>query len=183
MNQPYPQQQQQQLQQAQQQQPQFPILLSTMNDVPGYQVVRVFGEVFGLTVRSRNAFSNIGAGFKALAGGELKGLSKLLSDSRYEALGRLCQEAMAHGANAVLAMRFDCNEIANTASEIAAYGTAVYVVPANQPPQRPPFPGQQQQQQPQQQQYGQQPDPAQQQQQYGQQQQPDQPQQPPESGQ
>lgn len=113
-----------------QQQPQrFPILLSTMNDVPGYRVVRVFGEVFGLTVRSRNMFSNMGAGFKALAGGELKGLSKLLSDSRYEALGRLAQEAMQQGANAVLALRFDCNEIANTASEIAAYGTAVYLVP------------------------------------------------------
>lgn len=115
MSQPYPQQ--------------FPVLLSTMNDLPGYKVVRVFGEVFGLTVRSRNMFSNIGAGLKAMAGGELKGLSKLLSDSRYEALGRLSQEAMAHGANAVLALRFDCNEIANAASEIAAYGTAVYVVP------------------------------------------------------
>jgi uncharacterized protein YbjQ (UPF0145 family) len=108
---------------------QFPILLSTMNDLPGYQVVRVYGEVFGLTVRSRNMFSTMGAGFKAMAGGELKGLSKLLSDSRNEALGRLSQEAMAHGANAVLALRFDCNEIAQTASEIAAYGTAVYVVP------------------------------------------------------
>ncbi|MDQ0382192.1 YbjQ family protein [Amycolatopsis thermophila] len=113
----------------QQQQPRFPILLSTMNDLPGYRVVRVYGEVFGLTVRSRNMFSTMGAGFKAMAGGELKGLSKLLSDSRYEALGRLCQEAMAFGANAVLSMRFDCNEIAQTASEIAAYGTAVYVVP------------------------------------------------------
>ncbi|WP_236796874.1 YbjQ family protein [Amycolatopsis sp. GM8] len=112
----------------QQQQP-FPILLSTMNDLPGYKVVRVFGEVFGLTVRSRNMFSTMGAGFKAMAGGELKGLSKLLSDSRYEALGRLAQEAMNYGANAVLALRFDCNEIAQTASEIAAYGTAVYVVP------------------------------------------------------
>ena len=114
--------------QPMQQPQQFPILLSTMNDVPGYRVVRVMGEVFGLTVRSRNAFSNMGAGFKALAGGELKGLSKLLQGSREEALGRLCQEAMARGANAVLAMRFDCNEIGGTASEIAAYGTAVYLV-------------------------------------------------------
>jgi uncharacterized protein YbjQ (UPF0145 family) len=110
-------------------QQQFPILLSTMNDLPGYKVARVYGEVFGLTVRSRNMFSTMGAGFKAMAGGELKGLSKLLSDSRYEALGRLAQEAMNYGANAVLALRFDCNEIAQTASEIAAYGTAVYVVP------------------------------------------------------
>ncbi|MFD2422457.1 YbjQ family protein [Amycolatopsis pigmentata] len=139
---------------------QFPILLSTMNDLPGYKVVRVFGEVFGLTVRSRNMFSNMGAGFKALAGGELKGLSKLLSDSRYEALGRLAQEAMQHGANAVLALRFDCNEIANTASEIAAYGTAVYVVPEGaeaQQQQQQQAPGQYQQQQ--QQQQGQYPPP------------------------
>jgi uncharacterized protein YbjQ (UPF0145 family) len=116
---------------------QFPILLSTMNDVPGYRVVRVMGEVFGLTVRSRNAFSNMGAGFKAMAGGELKGLSKLLYESRQEALQRLCQEAIARGANAVLAMRFDCNEIGGTASEIAAYGTAVYVTGDGQPQQQP----------------------------------------------
>jgi uncharacterized protein YbjQ (UPF0145 family) len=115
---------------------QFPILLSTMNDVPGYRAVRVMGEVFGLTVRSRNAFSNMGAGFKAMAGGELKGLSKLLYESRQEALQRLCQEAIARGANAVLAMRFDCNEIGGTASEIAAYGTAVYLMPDGQQPQQ-----------------------------------------------
>ncbi|MFD9891109.1 YbjQ family protein [Amycolatopsis sp. NPDC059027] len=114
---------------------QFPVLLSTMNDLPGYRVTRVYGEVFGLTVRSRNVFSNIGAGFKAMAGGELKGLSKLLADSRNEALHRLSEEAMSYGANAVLALRFDCNEIAQTASEIAAYGTAVYVVPENDAPQ------------------------------------------------
>ena len=119
---------------------QYPILVSTMNDVPGYRVARVMGEVFGLTVRSRNAFSKMGAGFKALAGGELKGLSKLLQGSREEALGRLCQEAMARGANAVLAMRFDCNEIGGTASEVAAYGTAVYLVPldGSAPPPAPP---------------------------------------------
>jgi uncharacterized protein YbjQ (UPF0145 family) len=115
---------------------QFPILLSTMNDVPGYRVVRVMGEVFGLTVRSRNALSNMGAGFKALAGGELKGLSKLLYDSRQEALQRLCQEGIARGANAIVAMRFDCNEIGGTASEIAAYGTAVWLVPEGGQPQQ-----------------------------------------------
>jgi uncharacterized protein YbjQ (UPF0145 family) len=129
----------------QQQQP-FPILLSTMNDAPGFKVTHVLGEVFGLTVRSRNAFSNMGAGFKALAGGELKGLTTLLQQSRHEALTRLVQEAMARGANAVLAMRFDCNEIGGTASEIAAYGTAVYIVPENQGPQQQ-QPGQAQQQQ------------------------------------
>ncbi len=124
------------------QQQQFPILLSTMNDAPGFKVTHVLGEVFGLTVRSRNAFSNMGAGFKSLAGGELKGLTTLLQQSREEAMGRLVQEAMARGANAVLAMRFDCNEIGGTASEIAAYGTAVYIVPENQHQQQ----GHQQQQ-------------------------------------
>ncbi|HEX5121423.1 MAG TPA: YbjQ family protein [Pseudonocardiaceae bacterium] len=126
---------------------QFPILLSTMNDVPGYRVVRVMGEVFGLTVRSRNALSNMGAGFKALAGGELKGLSKLLYDSRQEALQRLCQEGIARGANAIIAMRFDCNEIGGTASEIAAYGTAVWLAPEGgqqHPQQGAPAQGQQQ---------------------------------------
>lgn len=117
--------------------PHFPILLSTMNDVPGYQVIRVLGEVFGLTVRSRNAFSNMGAGFKAMKGGELKGLSRLLQESRYEALERLCYEAQSRGANAVIAMRFDCNEIGGTASEIAAYGTAVHIVSGGQPPAMP----------------------------------------------
>jgi uncharacterized protein YbjQ (UPF0145 family) len=71
-----------------------------------------------------------------MAGGELKGLSKLLYESRHEALQRLCQEAIARGANAVLAMRFDCNEIGGTASEIAAYGTAVYLAADGQPPQQ-----------------------------------------------
>lgn len=111
-----------------------PMLVSTMNDVPGYQVTKVMGEVCGLTVRSRNAFSNMGASFKALAGGELRGLTKLLADSRNEAIHRMCQEAGSRGANAVLAMRFDCNEIGQTASEIAAYGTAVYVVKKDQAP-------------------------------------------------
>ena len=151
---------------------QFPILLSTMNDVPGYRVAHVIGEVFGLTVRSRNMFSNMGAGFKAMAGGELKGLTKLLADSRYESLQRLCQGAMARGANAVLAMRFDCNEIGQTASEIASYGTAVFLVPEGQPDPRQQYAAQQQQppqaaqqaqpqQQPQQSSYAQQGYPAQ----------------------
>jgi uncharacterized protein YbjQ (UPF0145 family) len=106
-----------------------------MNDVPGFRVQYVYGEVFGLTVRSRNLFSNLGAGFKAMAGGELKGLTTLLQQSRYEAISRMVGEAMARGANAVIAMRFDCNEIGDTASEIAAYGTAVFLVADGQQPQ------------------------------------------------
>ncbi|MFC0439522.1 YbjQ family protein [Kutzneria buriramensis] len=116
--------------------PQFPILISTMNDVPGCRVTHVFGEVFGLTVRSRAIGVNFMAGIKSLGGGEVTQYTQMLSDSRNEALGRLCQQAMGYGANAVLAMRFDCNEIAQTMSEVAAYGTAVYIVPIDQPPQQ-----------------------------------------------
>ena len=101
-----------------------------MNDVPGYRVARVYGEVFGLTVRSRNVGSQIGAGFKALAGGELKGMTKNLVSSRHEVMERMIQEAVQHGANAVLAMRFDTSEMGGNWTEICAYGTAVTLVPA-----------------------------------------------------
>src|SRR5215831_19212051 len=103
------------------------ILVSTMNDLPGYDVVAVHGEVFGLIVRARNAFSNFGAGLRTIFGGEVGGYTRLLSESRDHAVERLREAARAKGANAVLAMRFDCNEIANLMSEVAAYGTAVTV--------------------------------------------------------
>ena len=103
------------------------ILISTMNDVPGYDIVEVHGEVYGLIVRARNAFANIGAGLRTLVGGEARGYTKLLADSRDEAVARLKEAAAAKGANAVIAMRFDCNEIGDIMSEVAAYGTAVTV--------------------------------------------------------
>jgi uncharacterized protein YbjQ (UPF0145 family) len=104
-----------------------PVLVSTMNDIPGYQVTEVLGEVFGLTVRSRNVGSQFGASFKALAGGELKGMTKNLSVSREEAMERMTQEAQARGADAVLAMRFDASEMGTNWTEICAYGTAVKI--------------------------------------------------------
>lgn len=102
----------------------------TTNDLPGYVVEEVYGEVFGLTVRSRNIGSNIGAGLKSLVGGELRGITKMLQDSREEALARLGEEAIAKGANAVLAFRFQTNEYEGMGAEICAYGTAVRVRPA-----------------------------------------------------
>ena len=104
-----------------------PIMVSTMNDMPGFRVVDVYGEVFGLTVRARNAFSNIGASFRTVFGGEAKGYTKLLSDSRLEAVERMKYEANLRGANAILAMRFDTGEISDLMTEVAAYGTAVRV--------------------------------------------------------
>ena len=102
------------------------MLITTMNDVPGYKVTSVLGEVFGLTVRSRNAFSSAGAGFKSLVGGELRGMTKVLSDSRVEAQDRLTEAAQAIGGDAVLAMRFDASEF-QVGQEICAYGTAVKI--------------------------------------------------------
>jgi uncharacterized protein YbjQ (UPF0145 family) len=101
------------------------MLISTMNDIPGHQVVEVYGEVMGLTVRSRNIGSQIGAGFKSLVGGELKGMTKALQDSRNQVIERMVAEAEAKGANAILAMRFDTSELGSTWTEICAYGTAV----------------------------------------------------------
>ena len=103
------------------------IIITTMNDLPGYEETEVYGEVYGLIVRARNAFSNVGASFRTLVGGEAKGYTKLLAESRDHAVERLKEAAAERGANAVLAMRFDCNEIGDIMSEVAAYGTAVRV--------------------------------------------------------
>jgi uncharacterized protein YbjQ (UPF0145 family) len=105
------------------------VLVVTTNDIPGWEIQRVCGEVFGLTVRSRNAFSQLGAGFKSLMGGELKGMTENLTTSRNEVMGRMLEAARARGGNAVIAMRFDTSEMGDTWTEICAYGTAVVAVP------------------------------------------------------
>ena len=101
------------------------MLITTMNDVPGYTIEEVFGEVFGLTVRSRNIGSQFGAGLKSILGGELKGMTKALVESRQQVMERMIQEAEAKGANAIIAMRFDTSEMGGQWTEICAYGTAV----------------------------------------------------------
>lgn len=105
------------------------VVTTTTNDIPGYDVVEVYGEVFGLVVRSRNLFSNIGASLRTVFGGEVGGYTKLLSDTREQALDRLRQEAAARGGNAVIAMRFDSSDIGGIMNEVAAYGTAVKIQP------------------------------------------------------
>lgn len=101
------------------------MLISTMNDVPGREITEVLGEVFGLTVRSRNVGSQIGAGLKSLVGGELKGMTKNLAASRQEVIERMVEEAQSKGADAVLAFRFDTSDMGGNWTEICAYGTAV----------------------------------------------------------
>src|ERR1700694_2338339 len=101
------------------------MIITTMNDLPGYTIDEVLGEVFGLTVRARNIGSQIGASFKSLIGGELKGMTKMLAEGRLHAQQRLVEEAEAKGANAIIAFRFDTSELGSTWTEICAYGTAV----------------------------------------------------------
>jgi uncharacterized protein YbjQ (UPF0145 family) len=103
------------------------MLIVTTNDIPGYRVDEVLGEVFGLTVRSRNAFSQVGAGLKSILGGELRGMTTALVESRNQVMQRLIDEATSRGANAILAMRFDTSEMGQVWTEICAYGTAVRV--------------------------------------------------------
>jgi uncharacterized protein YbjQ (UPF0145 family) len=105
-------------------------MISTTFDIPGYRTEACLGEVMGLTVRSRNVFSVFGSGLRSLFGGELKGQTKVLYDSRREVMDRLVMEAEMRGGNAVVGMRFDTSEIGNGWTEICAYGTAMRVVPA-----------------------------------------------------
>ena len=103
------------------------MLITTMNDVPGFTIDEVYGEVFGLTVRSRHLGSQMGASLKSLVGGELKGMTKALVDSRNDVIERMVAEAETKGANAIVAMRFDTSEMGGNWTEICAYGTAVRI--------------------------------------------------------
>jgi uncharacterized protein YbjQ (UPF0145 family) len=101
------------------------VLITTGNDLPGYEITEVIGEIFGLTVRSRHLGSQFGASLKSLVGGELKGMTKMLAEGRSQAIDRLAEEAEAKGADAIIGMRFDTSEFMEQATEICAYGTAV----------------------------------------------------------
>ena len=79
------------------------MLITTANDLPGYEITETLGEVFGLTVRSRNVGSQLGAGLKSIMGGELKGMTKALVDSREQVIERMVEEASAKGADAIVA--------------------------------------------------------------------------------
>ncbi len=105
------------------------MLCVTTNEIEGWEIQRVCGEVFGLTVRSRNAFSQFGAGFKSMFGGELVGMTKALIESRNEVMGRMLESARSRGGNAIVGMRFDTSEMGDVWTEICAYGTAVVAIP------------------------------------------------------
>ena len=103
------------------------MLISTAPFIAGWKVTETRGHVFGLVVRSRGLGGNIMAGLRSLGGGEIHEYTSLLEDARRQAIDRMVQNATMMGANAVISFRFDSSELANTMSEIVAYGTAVVV--------------------------------------------------------
>ena len=105
------------------------MLIVTTNDVPGQRVVKTLGVVRGITVRSRNALSDVVGGVQSMLGGRVGAYVKLAETARAEAYDELIDHARAMGANAVLAMRYDANEIMPGITEVLAYGTAVVVEP------------------------------------------------------
>jgi uncharacterized protein YbjQ (UPF0145 family) len=106
------------------------MLIVTTNDIPGQRVVRTLGVVRGITVRSRNVISDMVGGVQSMLGGRVGAYVKLAEAARQEAYEDLVDHARAAGANAILAMRYDANEIMEGVTEVLAYGTAVVVEPA-----------------------------------------------------
>ena len=105
------------------------MLIVTTNDVPGHRVVKTLGMVRGITVRSRNALSDVVGGVQSMLGGRVGAYVKLAEAARAEAYQELIEHAQAMGANAVLAMRYDANEIMPGITEVLAYGTAAVIEP------------------------------------------------------
>jgi uncharacterized protein YbjQ (UPF0145 family) len=105
------------------------MIVTTTNDLPGYRVVRHIGLVRGVTVRSRNIIAGLGAFLQTIRGGNITIYTKLAEQAREEAHALLVEHARSVGANAILAMRYDANEINAGVTEVLAYGTAVVVEP------------------------------------------------------
>ena len=105
------------------------MLIVTSNDIPGYRVVAVLGEVMGMTVRSANIGANFVAGLRSIGGGEVNEYTRLVYESRQQVMERMWGDAVGRGGNGIIAMRFDTGEIGQAFSEVCAYGTAVVVEP------------------------------------------------------
>jgi uncharacterized protein YbjQ (UPF0145 family) len=103
------------------------MLVATTNDLPGHRVVVHLGMVRGVTVRSRSVIGNVGGAIQSIFGGNLSIYTKLAETARQEAYDLMVEHALELGANAVVAMRYDANEIMDGITEVLAYGTAVKV--------------------------------------------------------
>lgn len=107
------------------------MLVATTNELAGYRVVRVLGVARGVTVRSRNIVAGLGAFLQTMKGGNITIYTKLAEQARQEAYDLLIAHAQSMGANAIIAMRYDANEINAGVTEVLAYGTAVVIEAAN----------------------------------------------------
>jgi uncharacterized protein YbjQ (UPF0145 family) len=105
------------------------MLVVTTENVPGYKVTRVIGQVFGVVVRSRGLGGDIVAGLRSLVGGEINEFTEMLEDARRHAIDRMIVNASMMQANAIIMMRFDGSEIGQSMSEVVAYGTAAVIEP------------------------------------------------------
>ncbi len=103
------------------------MMVTTALELPGYRIVRNFGIVRGIIVRSRSLLGTIGAGLQTIIGGNITLLTELCEKTREDAYELMLQHAAEHGANAVVSMRYDATEIMQGVTEVLAYGTAVTV--------------------------------------------------------
>lgn len=103
------------------------MIITTINFIPGKEIVEHYGVVFGSTVRSKHFGKDFLAGFKNILGGELKAYTELLEEARQEAITRLIAQAKSNGANAIIGVRFGTSDVAAGAAEIFVYGTAVLI--------------------------------------------------------
>ncbi|MBN1550955.1 YbjQ family protein [bacterium] len=107
------------------------MIITTSDEIPGYTITKCIGLVRGNAVRARNICHDILASLRNLVGGEISDYTKMLAETREQALDRMCEEAMNQGANAVVALRFASSEIMRGAAELLAYGTAVVALKNN----------------------------------------------------
>ncbi|MBO0734495.1 MAG: YbjQ family protein [Methylocapsa sp.] len=105
-------------------------MVSTTNEILGFKTARHLGIVRGITVRSRSVAGNLVGGLQSIFGGQLGAYVELAESARQEALDHMCAHAAQGGANAIIGMRYDANEIMDGITEVLAYGTAVWVEPA-----------------------------------------------------
>ncbi|HUK52639.1 MAG TPA: YbjQ family protein [Candidatus Binatia bacterium] len=104
-------------------------MVTTANDLTGYQIVKNLGLVRGIVVRSRSIFGTLGASLQTILGGNITLFTELCEKTREDAFELMMQHAAERGANAVIAMRYDANEVMQGVTEVLAYGTAVQVAP------------------------------------------------------
>ncbi|WP_026606227.1 YbjQ family protein [Methylocapsa acidiphila] len=107
------------------------MIVSTTNEVAGFKIVRHLGLVRGITVRSRSVVGNFVGGIQSIFGGQITAYAELAEHARQEAFDLMCEHASQGGANAVVGMRYDANDIMDGITEVLAYGSAVWVEPVN----------------------------------------------------